>query len=134
MKILQFLCPQDPPAEQLKQLMVDQINTWSRLQRLSNDPAYVTAPFSTEIWHEHTATEGLWWFDYDSVYAHIGDDGRKIADQLLGSGPLQGILLTSPLVQDLPGTQLKIVEVEDLVVAGYLPEPEPEPEIRALGI
>ena len=50
MKILQFLCPQDPPATQLKQLMVDQINTWSRLQWLTDDPAYTTAPFSADVW------------------------------------------------------------------------------------
>ena len=124
MKILQFLCPQDPPATQLKQLMVDQVNTWSRLQRLANDPDYTTAPFDASIWHEHTTTAGLWWLDYDTVYAHIGDDGRKIADQMLGTGPLQGILKMAPLVQVLPGTKLELVEVADLVAAGYLPAPE----------
>ena len=123
MKILQFLCPQDPPASNLKQLMLDQVNTWSRLQRLANDPEYTTAPFGPEIWREHTAIAGLWWLDYDSVYAHIGDDGRKIADQMLGTGPLQGILKMAPLVQALPGTKLELIEVEDPVVAGYLPVP-----------
>lgn len=124
MRILQFLCPQDPPAEQLKALMVDQVNTWSRLQRLSDDPEYTTAPFGPEIWREHTTTTGLWWLDYDSVYEHIGDDGRKIADQMLGTGALQGILRLAPLVQALPGTKLQLVDVADPVAAGYLPEPE----------
>lgn len=124
MKILQFLCPQDPPATQLKALMLDQVNTWSRLQRLSSDPEYSTAPFGPEIWREHTTTPGLWWMDYGSVYEHIGDDGRKIADQMLGTGALQGILRLAPLVQALPGTKLELVDVEDLVAAGYLPEPE----------
>ena len=27
MKILQFLCPANPPAEQIKLIMVDQVNT-----------------------------------------------------------------------------------------------------------
>lgn len=124
MRILQFLCPQNPPAEQLKQLMVDQVNTWSRLQRLADDPEYTTAPFDVSIWHEHTTTPGLWWLDYDSVYANIGDDGRKIADQMLGTGALQGILRLAPLVQQLPGTKLVLLDVADPVVAGYLPEPE----------
>jgi hypothetical protein len=127
MKILQFLCPQDPPASQLKLLMVDQVNTWSRLQRLSSDPDYVTQPFDASIWHEHTTTPGLWWLDYDSVYAHIGDDGRKIADQMLGNGALQGILKMAPLVQALPGTKLELVEVADPIAAGYLPEPSVQP-------
>lgn len=126
MQILQFFCPQDPPASQLKQLMLDQINTWSRLQRLSNDANYSTAPFGPEIWREHTATAGLWWFDYSSVYAHIGDDGRKIADQMLGNGPLQGLLKAAPLVNALPGSRLELIEVADPVAAGYLPEPVAE--------
>lgn len=100
--------------------MLEQVNTWSRLQRLASDPEYSTAPFGPEIWREHTITTGLWWLDYDSVYQHIGDDGRKIADQLLGSGPLQGILRLSPLVQALPGTRIEIVDVDDPVAAGYV--------------
>lgn len=123
MKILQFLCPQNPPAEQLKQIMVDQINTWSRLQRLTSDPDYSTDLFDVSIWHEHTITPGLWWLDYDAVYQHIGDDGRKIADQMLGTGPLQGILRLAPLVQALPSTRLDLIDVPDLVADGYLPKP-----------
>jgi hypothetical protein len=124
MRVLQFLCPQDLPATQLKQLMIDQANTWSRLQRLSTDPEYTTAPFDTSIWREHTTTAGLWWFDYDNVYANIGDDGRKIADQMFGTGALQGILRLAPLVQAHPGTKLELVEVSDPVSSGYLPKPE----------
>ena len=124
MKILQFLCPTNPLAEQLKQLLVDQMNTWSRLQRLASDPEYTTAPFDTSIWRERTTTAGLWWLDYDSVYANIGDDGRKIATQLLEPGPLTGILLHAPLVVAMPDMKLQMVEVADPVAAGYLPEPE----------
>jgi hypothetical protein len=124
MKILQFLCPLNPPAEQLKAIMLEQVNTWSRLQRLASDPEYTTQPFDMSIWHEHTATAGLWWMDYDSVYANIGDDGRKIADQMFEPGPLTGILLHAPLVLAMPNMKLQLVDVADPVAAGYLPEPQ----------
>ena len=124
MKILQFLCPLNPPAEQLKQLMVDQINTWSRLRWLANDPEYTTQPFDLSVWREHTVTAGLWWLDYDGIYAQIGDDGRKIADQMFEPGPLTGILLHAPLVVAMPDMKLQLVDVADPVAAGYLPETE----------
>ena len=124
MRVLQFLCPSNPPAEQLKRLMVDQINTWSRLQWLAHDPEYITQPFDLSVWREHTVTAGLWWLDYESIYAQIGDDGRKIADQMFEPGPLTGILLHAPLVVAMPDMRLQLVEVADPVAAGYLPEPE----------
>ena len=123
MRILQFLCPSNPPAEQLKKLMVDQINTWSRLQWLADDPEYTTAPFGMSIWREHTVTAGLWWLDYDSVHAHIGDDGRKIADQMFEPGPMTGFLLLAPLMATMPDLRLQLIEVADPIAAGYLPEP-----------
>lgn len=125
MRILQFVCIHNPPADQLKQLMVDQLNTWSRLSWLTTDSEYVTAPYDTSIWNAHLTTPGLWWVDYDTLYEHIGDDGRKIADQMLGTGPLQGILRLAPLVAALPSTKLEMIEVQDLVAAGYLAAPEP---------
>jgi hypothetical protein len=124
MRVLQFLCPLNPPAEQLKQLMVDQINTWSRLRWLSSDPEYTTQPFDLSVWREHTVTAGLWWLDYDSVYAQIGDDGRKIATQLLEPGPMAGNMLLAPLVETMPDLKLQMIEVADPIAAGYLPEPE----------
>ena len=126
MKILQFLCPANPPSSQLKQLMVDQVNTWSRLQRLASDPEYTTDPFDVSIWREHTVTSGLWWLDYDSVYANIGDDGRKIAYQMFEPGLLTGILTHAPLVVAMPDMKLQLVEVPDPVAAGYLPVPKNE--------
>jgi hypothetical protein len=124
MRVLQFLCPLNPPAEQLKQLMVDQINTWSRLRWLANDPEYTTQPFDLSVWREHTVTAGLWWLDYDSIYAQIGDDGRKIATQLLEPGPMAGNMLLAPLVETMPDLKLQMIEVADPIAAGYLPEPE----------
>jgi hypothetical protein len=127
MKILQFNCPLDPPASQLKALMLEQVNTWSRLSRLSSDPDYTTAPFGADVWKEHTTTPGLWWVDWGSIYEHLGNDGRAIADQLLGDKPFQGVLRLAPLVQALPNVRIQIVDVDDLVAAGYLPEPVVQP-------
>ena len=81
------------------------------------------------IWHEHTTAPGLWWIDYASIYAQIGDDGRKIADQMLEPGQLTGILLHAPLVVAMPEVKLQMVEVPDPVAAGYLPVPENETNI-----
>jgi hypothetical protein len=78
------------------------------------------------VWREHTQTPGLWWVDWDAIYTHLGDDGRAIADQMLGDGPLQGILRLAPLVAAIPNLRLQLVEVADPVAEGYLPEPEPE--------
>jgi hypothetical protein len=124
MKILQFLCPTNPLSELLKAIILKQFNIWSRLQWLADDPEYTSQPFDMSIWREHTATEGLWWLDYDTIYANIGDDGRKIADQMFEPGPLTGILLHAPLVAAIPEMKLQMIEVPDPVAAGYLPEPE----------
>jgi hypothetical protein len=43
--------------------MVEQVTTWSRLQRLASDSDYTTAPFGT-------STQSR--LDYISVYAQIG--------------------------------------------------------------
>ena len=128
MRVLQFLCPSNPPAEQLKERMVDQINIWSRLRWLAHDPEYITQPFDLSVWREHTVTAGLWWLDYESIYAQIGDDGRKIATQFLEPGPMTGIVLLAPLVADMPDLKLQMIEVADPIAAGYLPEDVIEPE------
>jgi hypothetical protein len=76
------------------------------------------------VWRKHTVTAGLWWLDYDSIYAQIGDDGRKIATQLLEPGPMAGNMLLAPLVETMPDLKLQMIEVADPIAAGYLPEPE----------
>ena len=123
MKILQFICLPDPPATQLKQAILAQINEWSRLRWLCNDPEYVTQQYDLSLWKTHTTTPGLHWFDYDSVYQNIGDSGRIISDQMLGDKPLQGILRTAPLVASMPNVKIQIVDVADLVKSGYLKPP-----------
>ena len=127
MKIIQFRCP-EPPAMQLRQVMVDQVNTWSRLQRLTDDPDYVTAPFTVDGWRVHTTDPDHHWTNWDAIYSTLGDDGRAIADQLLGEGPMQGILRHAPLVAALPDVRLEIVEIEDLVAAGYVEAPNDNTE------
>jgi hypothetical protein len=70
--------------------------------------------------HTHKTDPAVHWADWDAIYSALGDDGRKIADQMLGSGPLQGILRRAPLIADMPEVKLQIIEVVDLVVSGYL--------------
>ena len=126
MKVIQFICPHDPPSTQLRQLMVDQVNEWSRLQYLAHDPEYTTSPWSMDDWRQHLETPGLWWADYGAIYEHLGDSGRKIADQMFGFEHLQGILRYAPLVVELPDVRIQIVEVDDPVAEGYLPAPVEE--------
>ena len=126
MKIIQFKCPTDPPATQLKKLMIDQVNTWSRLQRLATDPAYGTEPFGMDQWRTHQTDASIHWADWDAIYANLGDDGRKIADQMLGTGPLQGILRMAPLVSTMPNLRLELLDIADPAAAGYMPAPEAE--------
>lgn len=125
MKIIQFRCPVPEVVERLKVLMIEQVNTWSRLQRLADDPEYVTQPFNADQWRTHQTDPALHWADWDAIYSALGDDGRTIADQLLGTGPLKGILRTAPLVAALPDVRLEIVEVADIVAAGYAPAATP---------
>lgn len=75
------------------------------------------------MWHTHTTDADLSWANVDAIYPHLGDTGRQEWDERLGEGPLQGILLQAPLLQALPACKLVIVEVPDLVAAGYLTAP-----------
>jgi hypothetical protein len=119
MKLLQFTCQNDPPSTQLKQLLVDQFNSWSRLRWLTTDSGYSTDGFNMSVWKEHTVNIGLWWLNYDNVYNNLGDDGRAIADQMFGDLEFQGVLKASPLVDGVPETQIQIIDVSDLVASGY---------------
>ena len=126
MKILQFYCPQDPPATELKECITEQANIWSRLTRLSSDPEYVTAAFSVDTWQEHTTRPGLWWVDYDAIHAALGDDGRKIANHLIGSEIIKGALQKAPFNNVSPESVLELVEIDDLIAAGYIyPQEQP---------
>lgn len=121
MKIIQFYCPQDPPASELKACITEQANIWSRLSMLTTDPAYVTAAFDVNAWREHTAKPGLWWVDYDAIHSALGDDGRKIANHLIGSDVLKGVLQKAPFSNESTAV-LEIVDVADPVAAGYMQE------------
>ena len=120
MKILQFYCPQDPPATELKECITEQANIWSRLHRLSADPAYITDTFRVDAWKEHTTKPGLWWVDYDSIHAALGDDGRTIANHLIGSPVVKGVLQKAPFNDVSPESVLEMVDVADPVAEGYL--------------
>lgn len=126
MKIIQFILPHAETAENLKQRILHQANTWAGFKYLrEDDPDYVTNAFDMDEWHAHLETPGLWWADYGKIYEHLGNRGREIADQMFGTdGPLQGILLHAPLSLDYPDARLQIVEVDDPVADGYLAAPE----------
>jgi hypothetical protein len=126
MKIIQFTCPDDEIATKLKELMVNQVNEWSRLKYLANDPEYVTSFWGPDIWQEHLETPNLWWTNYDAIYDNLGETGRNIADQMLGFGNWQGIMRLVPLVIQMPDMLLQIVDIEDPVAAGYLTSVIPE--------
>jgi hypothetical protein len=125
MKIIQFILLHAETAEELKQRILHQANTWAGFNYLRvDDPDYTTDEFGMDEWHEHLETPGLYWADYGKIYAHLGDRGRQVADQMFGTDhPLQGILLNAPLSLDYPDSHLQIVEVDDPVAAGYLPAP-----------
>ena len=125
MKIIQFTCQIPQVSDALKALMFQQINTWSRLQRLATDPEYVTQPFGADVWHTHTTNPTLHWADWDAIYGALGDDGRVIADQFFGDGPMQGLLLMTDLLPTTaPGVRLHMVDVDDLAVEGYVQPPD----------
>ena len=120
MKILQFYCPQTTLASELKDCITEQANIWSRLSRLSSDPEYVTAAFKVDAWQEHTTKPGLWWVDYDAIHSALGDDGRKIANHLIGSPVIKGVLQKAPFNDASPESVLEMVDVADPVATGYL--------------
>lgn len=120
MKIIQFSCPIPEVAAGLQAVMLEQVNAWSRLAWLTNDPQYVTQPFGSEQWHQHTTDATLYWADWGSIYDNLGDDGRVVADRFFGDGPMQGLLRVVPLLPAFPDMLLTIVNVEDPVAAGYV--------------
>lgn len=122
MQILQFTCLNPQVCAALKTTMLDQVNTWSRLSRLAADPDQTTAPFPASTWHSHTRLP-VHWVIWANIYDHLGDDGRKIADVMIGSSSAPGPLLRTDLGG---GAMLELVEVNDLIAAGYmLSDPEP---------
>jgi hypothetical protein len=122
--VLQFECPDATVAAQLQQIITNQANTWARLNWLTTDPNYVTAMFGSEQWNVHTTNAQLYWANYDAIYAQLGADGQAIADAMLGSGPMQGILKQAPLIASMPACMLAVVSIDDLVASGYQTPPK----------
>lgn len=112
MKIIRFSATNAEIMQGLKQRLLTQINVWSRLQRLS-EQGNDTQPFNDSIWKEHPTMPDTVWANWDDVYNNLGDDGRLIADQFLGDGQLQGVLLEYPMIASMPETQLVIETVGD---------------------
>lgn len=119
MQIIQFVCTDEPTANELKARMTTIINLVSRLQYLADDPAYVTEPFTIAGWFSHLTTPGLYWVPWDAVYANLGDIGRALVDEMIVP------FMVGQEFNQYPGIVLEIVDVEDLVAAEYAPAPEP---------
>lgn len=120
MKIIQFRCLVPEIADQLKAMMVSQINEWSRLRWLKDDPEYATDTYDVSCWKQHLIDPAIYWVNWTPVYENLGESGKLIADQMLGNGPMQGVLLGKPLVNSMPEIVLNILNVIDPVSEGYL--------------
>jgi len=122
MRILELYSESAALAENAKFMIVQQFNTWSRLQRLSNDENYTTSAFGIDLWQEHATKPNIFWLNFSSIYENLGDDGKLIADQFLGEKieDGQGLLLDKPLLLNAPKITLTVKEVTDLVADGYL--------------
>lgn len=69
----------------------------------------VTSSITTKKKHP---TLDIWWFIYDDIYPHLGDEGRVMADMLVGKTP-DGQPNMSELI-------FEMVEIEDLVAEGWV--------------
>ena len=125
MDIIQFSCPDPTVAATLMTDINGIVNEWARLSWLTNDPRYNTALFSTAQWQAMASTPTTYWCDYDAVYNNLGDSGRAVSDMLVGTTAQAGYMTQHPLVPSLAGTQLQLLNVTDLVAAGYMAAPIP---------
>ena len=122
--IVQFTETNATLAAEIQAVMLTQVNAWSRLQYWAAQPGYVTRPFNQTDWHQHLTTPGLWWADWDGIYANLGTDGQTIANLFIGTPMAPGMIIGKPMPLDSAAT-LEIVTVADLVASGYLPPPPP---------
>jgi len=114
-QVLQFNCSDINTVSQITTLMSDIANNLSRLSYLADESGYVTSPFNANDWLEHTQTAGLYWINWDAVYAALGDNGRHIADVMILP------LMVGQAFSAFPGIILALENIADLIAAGYLP-------------
>jgi hypothetical protein len=126
MKILQFKASELEAIQDATRNMLLTINGWSLLSwRAENNEGQVTLPFGDDIFHQHTTDPELWWVNWSEIYPHLGQIGQSLADLQIGSLDSPGVLLGSYLGSEKITTEkikLELVEVADLVAAGYLPD------------
>lgn len=127
MRIIQFTSTNLTTVSLIKAGCLHQINSWSRLRFLADDPEYITKPYDDSIFKPHPTIKGLYWINYELIYTHLGDDGRIIADGLIGTIEHPGVLLRTPLILTLPESVLEMVDVKSLVEAGYVAASEEKP-------
>jgi hypothetical protein len=125
MNIIQFRATtQDDIAAAVGAMLVT-VNGWSLLDfRARNDAEQVTQPWGPEVFSQHIADPEIWWANWSQVYPHLGEIGRGLADLNIGTPDNLGILIGSPLgARDIT---LHLLEVADLVAAGYVADDNPQ--------
>jgi hypothetical protein len=124
MRILQFHLTSEEALHAAQRDMLATITAWSLLSwRAANNPEQVTKAWGSEIFNKHTTDQTLFWVDWGAIYPHLGEIGQALADvQIVGTSEMPGVLIGTPL--GFWQVTLELVEVADLVAAGYLPEPE----------
>lgn len=116
--VLQFICSDAATASEIINLIIGQINEWSRLQWLTNNPEYITQPWDASIFQTKVSDATTYWINHDSIYANLGDSGRKIADLFIGTPSIPGLLI-GEYFNIFPGIELQLISVADLVSSGY---------------
>ena len=121
--LLQFRATDPDDIQAAIGAMLVTVNGWSMLDyRVTHDPEQVTQPWGPEAFQQHAIDPEIWWANWSQVYPHLGEIGRKLADLNIGTPDNLGILIGSPL--SARALILELVEVDDLVGAGYVEAPD----------
>jgi hypothetical protein len=121
--ILQFSCPPGPSLTAASAAFLALMNNASRFNYLVNTPGYGTDQFDNSIFNVSVSTPNLNWINWDTVYSSLGDNGRDIANILIGTPEQPGWMLSAPIPGIAPPTTISILNVADLVASGYQAAP-----------
>jgi hypothetical protein len=123
MNIIQFRATTQDDIQAAIGAMLVTVNGWSLLDyRARNDADQVTQPWGPDAFRQHTTEPDLWWANWSQVYPHLGEIGQEMAALNIGTSDNPGILIGSPL--SARALTLELVEVDDLVGAGYVEAPD----------
>ena len=123
MSIIQFRAAEPDDIAAAVGAMLVTVNGWSLLDyRAKNDAEQVTQPWGPEAFRQHAEDPDLWWVDWDAIHAHLGEIVQQMAALNIGASDNPGILIGCPL-----GPRrivIDLVDVDDLVAAGYVEAPD----------